>query len=261
MALEYLKKNNPTSNFVDIHEKTIKDLMDKAPHGSGFDSGTKLIPEKCDSKKLVFETEFHHLNDDGYYDGWSRHIVTVHGDLLYGYDLTVSGIDRNDIKDYIAEVFSSFLDTNIEEPIAITKPEDIDRAIYNRPKAARETLEALCRAWFILDGKLDTEKAINADVIAEITEILQQNGFYPDSPIKTLSQWHESKKDLTKFLSIGDIVSDDITEYAINVLPPHKWSADTIQIGEPYSTDENGNPTWITFKKINGQWRYAGTIA
>jgi hypothetical protein len=86
-------------------------LMDSAPRGSGFDNGTTV--EIGRGGTLVFETAFHHMNDGGYYDGWTEHTVRVKPCLQWGFDLTVSGRNRNNIKDYIAEVF----DTWLREPV------------------------------------------------------------------------------------------------------------------------------------------------
>ena len=84
-----------------------------APSGSGFDSGTKLSPtSRVD--RLVFSTSFHHMTEHGMYDGWTDHDVVITPSLANGFDLRVTGRDRNDIKDYIADVFHTFLDSMIE---------------------------------------------------------------------------------------------------------------------------------------------------
>lgn len=75
------------------------------PSGSGFDSGTELDWNRSTEDKLVFTTAFHHMNDSGMYDGWTRHNVTVTPSFHHGCNITVSGQNRNDIKDYIAEIF------------------------------------------------------------------------------------------------------------------------------------------------------------
>lgn len=79
------------------------------PSGSGFDSGTTLDIDASTPNKLVFHTSFHHLHASGYYDGWTDHKVTVTPNLAFGFDLRVSGRNKNGIKEYIAEVFHSAL--------------------------------------------------------------------------------------------------------------------------------------------------------
>jgi hypothetical protein len=59
------------------------------------------------------------MNDVGYYDGWTEHTVTVTGSLTSGYKMTISGRDRNDIKEYLYETFSAWLDETAPESDSI----------------------------------------------------------------------------------------------------------------------------------------------
>ena len=88
-------------------EDRIKEIMEGAPRGSGFDSGTTL-GDKSSNKKLIFYTEYHHMNDCGFYDGWTDHTITVTPGF-YGLNLVVAGKNLNDIKDYIDNVFWNWL--------------------------------------------------------------------------------------------------------------------------------------------------------
>lgn len=90
-------------------EGYIQRVMESAPSGSGFDAGTTIELHLCDGNKLVFKTSFHHMNTHGYYDGWTDHYVTVRPDMMSGIQLTITGKDRNQIKDYIHEVFYNWL--------------------------------------------------------------------------------------------------------------------------------------------------------
>lgn len=101
----------------------------------------------------------------------------------------------------------------------------------------------------------DKDKIIKVVSEGEDGSIMEASKTSPR--VKTKSEWNKSHLDLTKFLSPGDMVDDDIIDYAVEVLPPHKWTADVIQIGEPYGF-EGGKKTWITFEKKDNQWHYAG---
>ncbi len=96
-------------------DKRLKEWADRFPSGSGFDSGTELDLDASTGEKLVFHTSFHHMNDGGFYDGWTEHTVTVRPSLEMGIRLTVSGRDRNDIKNYIHEMFNDILSTTEKE--------------------------------------------------------------------------------------------------------------------------------------------------
>lgn len=98
------------AEWFERHTEKIERIMrSTAPSGSGFDSGTSLNFERSNASRLVFTTAFHHMNEDGYYDGWTEHTVTAHADLASGFTLSISGRDRNEIKDYIADTFNFWL--------------------------------------------------------------------------------------------------------------------------------------------------------
>jgi len=95
-------------------DKCLAVVKDYMPSGSGVDSGTKLDLDASTDEKLVFDTSFHHMNDGGMYDGWTEHTVTVTPSLWNRIKIRISGRDRNDIKDYLHEIFHDALTQEIE---------------------------------------------------------------------------------------------------------------------------------------------------
>ena len=87
----------------------LEELEKELPSGSGFDSGTQIDLDRSTGERLVLHTSYHHMNDGGYYDGWTEHTITVKGSLLDGFDFRVSGRNRSDIKGYIDEMFAQTL--------------------------------------------------------------------------------------------------------------------------------------------------------
>lgn len=99
------EQNNNTEWYekhTDIIENILKNYF---PHGSGFDMGTKLVYEKSTPNKLVFQADFHHMDEHGYYDGWSEHEVIVTPSLAFGFDVKVTGRNKRNIKEYISDTF------------------------------------------------------------------------------------------------------------------------------------------------------------
>lgn len=101
------------------HEEALGQIMKTAPSGSGIDSGTKLLLEECKPDKLVFQMDFHHMfhveGDPGeYYDGWTEHKVTVQPCLSFGFQIDISGRDRNQIKDYLYDVFRDWILSSVD---------------------------------------------------------------------------------------------------------------------------------------------------
>jgi hypothetical protein len=97
------------------HRLAIRHLVrNHLPSGSGIDNGVHWR-EDSTADRLRFALSFHHMNADGFYDGWTDHVITVRPDLAYGFALSVSGRDRNGIKDYLAETMHAALAAPVSE--------------------------------------------------------------------------------------------------------------------------------------------------
>ena len=93
------------SDWCEKHWATVEWIEKQfLPTGSGFDCGSKLDRHESRPQRLVFNTAFHHMNEHGYYDGWSNHQVVV-TPIFDGFDMRITGRNRNDIKDCIHECF------------------------------------------------------------------------------------------------------------------------------------------------------------
>ena len=101
-AQENCRKSG-NGEWLDKHSDHLERLADNLPSGSGIDSGTKVL--LLSPTKAIFQADYHHMNDAGYYDGWSKHTVTVTPTFL-GLNIKISGRDRNQIKDYLHDCFS-----------------------------------------------------------------------------------------------------------------------------------------------------------
>jgi hypothetical protein len=47
------------------------------PSGSGFDTGTKIEIDDCNESLIVLWVDYHHMDENGSYCGWSEHRVKV----------------------------------------------------------------------------------------------------------------------------------------------------------------------------------------
>jgi hypothetical protein len=113
-TIERCKKTG-NDEWRDRHRDTLDTMLkEHLPSGSGIDRGSELLFDECKSNKLVFSADFHHMNDVGYYDGWSNHTVVVTPSLEHGAVLKITGRDRNDIKDYLHDVFHTTMFTPVD---------------------------------------------------------------------------------------------------------------------------------------------------
>lgn len=71
--LDNVQRTNSLDDEYDL-ETLVKAWM---PRGSGIDCGTKLDIEKSTPVKLVFTFDYHHMNEHGFYCGWSSHKLIV----------------------------------------------------------------------------------------------------------------------------------------------------------------------------------------
>ncbi len=105
-------------NWQARHEDNANTLTrDFMPSGSGIDCGTKLDVDASlrQMGKLVFTLSFHHMNENGMYDGWTEHKAIVSPSLTSDFDLKVTGRDRNGIKEYLAETLDFALRREIAQ--------------------------------------------------------------------------------------------------------------------------------------------------
>jgi hypothetical protein len=103
--------NKENIEWRDKHEARIEEIVRESfPRGSGFDKGTEIDLERSTDEKLIFNVSFHHMDENGMYDGWTEHEVTVRPSLAHEFLLTISGRDKNQIKEYMMDEFNSCLD-------------------------------------------------------------------------------------------------------------------------------------------------------
>lgn len=86
-------------------------MEEHLPSGSGFDAGCSIDIKNADMNKIVIRCDFHHMNENGYYCGWSKNVATVTPSFLADFIIDVkcdfSEMDEEDrpcqFEDYIYE--------------------------------------------------------------------------------------------------------------------------------------------------------------
>ena len=124
------------TEWVEKRAEEIKWLLDKLPSGSGWDSGTKLMKtvrthDQADISHFTLYGSFHHMDEGGSYDGWTDHQIIVTADLRSGFTLRITGRNRNDIKDYLHELFDYVLREQIHEYKALEEAEWKEKGVTN----------------------------------------------------------------------------------------------------------------------------------
>jgi hypothetical protein len=90
---------------------------DLLPHGAGFDCGTRLDLDNSTSEELIFFTEFHHMDEEGSYCGWSYWTVTVTATLVLGFNVKAEKTDddlEGDDKEYSLYAFKNYIENEFQ---------------------------------------------------------------------------------------------------------------------------------------------------
>lgn len=98
-ALDNCKKSGNTE-WLERWRLRFAKLVDHVPTWSGM----PLEPSDVEvtSAAIRYEVSYHHMNDTGYYDGWTEHTVVVRP-AFESVDVRVSGRNRQDVKELIHE--------------------------------------------------------------------------------------------------------------------------------------------------------------
>jgi hypothetical protein len=134
VAMRNCEKNGNTEWHDKHYERILWLVKNALPSGSGIDSGTKIDFDASNGdapEKIVLQCSFHHMDEHGGYDGWTDHTVVARPSFVLGIDLTITGKDRNDIKDYLSEVYYDALMqqwTETESGFSRTPPAKSDAA-------------------------------------------------------------------------------------------------------------------------------------
>ena len=104
--------------WYDRHRAAIFALVKEyLPSGSGIDCGTIFLAGDSTPEKLVFQVDFHHMDEAGGYAGWTQHKVTVRASLAHGIEISISGPDRNQIKEYLGDLYHAALTAEIDDSL------------------------------------------------------------------------------------------------------------------------------------------------
>jgi hypothetical protein len=110
-AWQNCKADNNTE-WIDKWEDRINEQLTNLPRGSGIDAGMQFDWEGSEPEKLRFTFSFHHMDDHGSYDGWTDHELIIIPSFSSEFRLSITGRNRNRIKDYLYELFSNTFEIN-----------------------------------------------------------------------------------------------------------------------------------------------------
>lgn len=102
-AIERCKEKN-YKEWLEKHTEKLIEIEKNLPSGSGIDCGTKIDKRDLKSNQFKLVLSFHHMDENGYYNGWTEHVITVKPSFD-GVNLSISGKNKNMIKEYLYDIF------------------------------------------------------------------------------------------------------------------------------------------------------------
>ena len=123
LAIRIMARSNCIENgnqsWLNKHEAVIELLIKQLPSGSGIDYGTSVNYSKSKTDKIVLDSAYHVMNDDGYYTGIIDYRVVVTPSLQFGFNVNVIGNfssnrDAYGLKEYLFDIYLDALNEIVE---------------------------------------------------------------------------------------------------------------------------------------------------
>jgi len=105
LATNLQRLTSSKDDIKEMGESAIEAYSQLLPHGSGFDGECYIDVDKSKENRIVIFFEYHHLNGNGYYDGWTEHKLILTPDFRYGFKMRITGPNKNQVKDYFYDMF------------------------------------------------------------------------------------------------------------------------------------------------------------
>jgi hypothetical protein len=121
-AWEHCQNHESSNRFATQHEQTIIGLIrETSPSGSGIDSGVSFDFDESKNDRLVIRFDYHHMNGDGFYCGWTNQTLTIKPSLQSGFELCCTingkpddeGYSEDSALDYFYAIFDEWLNGEI----------------------------------------------------------------------------------------------------------------------------------------------------
>ena len=106
-------RTNVNHHMLPDAEEFLEQLNGCLPSGSGIDVGSSINVDESNNKKIVIDTAYHHMNENGMYDGWSDHKIIITPSFISGFDIRVTGRNMKGIKEYLIDLFHYVLSKEV----------------------------------------------------------------------------------------------------------------------------------------------------
>ena len=95
--------------YTEIYRAELVRLVGLLPHSWSIDCVVFLNFKMSTPERLVFDVNYHHMNNGEGYDYWTKHKIIVTPSLRHQVALHITGVDENGIKDHLHLIFREAL--------------------------------------------------------------------------------------------------------------------------------------------------------
>lgn len=100
------------SGWTDTYEAKIEEIIDGLPSGSGIDNGHTIDYDESSSEKIVINSAYHLMDENGYYRRWIKYRVIITASLQFGFSVAVRGAfsrhkNGNNVLEYLEDLYAN----------------------------------------------------------------------------------------------------------------------------------------------------------
>jgi hypothetical protein len=96
--------------------------------GSGNDAGSEVLVDLCSDRKIVIQSDFHHMDENGFYSGWTKGVFTI-TPSFHGIEVKFVVRGRPDIKYWDARLFIDYQEEQmfwaLNKELSATEQQDL----------------------------------------------------------------------------------------------------------------------------------------
>jgi hypothetical protein len=108
-------KSNNTEWEIKWKERICSLAHNFLPSGAGIDKGSWVNMDTSHAERIVIHLSYHHMDGNGYYDGWTDHTIIATPSFWNHVNLRISGRDRNEVKEDLHAAFYDALTQLVNE--------------------------------------------------------------------------------------------------------------------------------------------------
>jgi hypothetical protein len=116
------KDDNAAMWFSEWRNRAEMLCHDMLPRGSGFDQGTTIEMDRSSPDRIILDTAFHHMNENGMYTHWTFHEVIITPSLGHGFSIEIlpkcsdgrDSVTEEGWNDFAIELMSSCLNDLVD---------------------------------------------------------------------------------------------------------------------------------------------------